>query len=774
MSLIERGKAFAGPLAGALFLAALVAAGQARAADRTETLLDFSEKNQWYACHDQDVLEEYDKIAKDAAYYQYVYRILGEDGGDSDIPLLRQWVAAALFKNGTALVRQGKLAEAVALFDELDRRFADDGGDIAGTALGVPPREWAAAGLNNKGVALARQGRLAEAIAVYDRLHECCGIPFYRKVLPNLDDADRAFYDNSEHWSLTAAAAAMFNKGHLLRQQGKFAEAIAVHDENFAPGEREENAPEGETDGGEAKGMNYYFMAEFLDWLGAHEKGKSLMVWQQVVKALVSKAEMLNEQGNPKAAIAVYDEIAALCFSLYRRSRRSDDALLSDPVLQEEFFKALSRRAEAKYSEDAMSVIELSEMLEWIGGRFENLAARESLAQAFLAWWVRIMAQDGKPGREAVIELYDEARYAPSFRGHPEVREAVSAALLEQAEALRERAEGEECPHCDHDEEKGYYERLYEEFGADRNAAIQARVDRALGALLEIRERQLRDDDDGDDDEDCRGYDELGCIRSIRALIERRGWNRWSRDAGGGLAETRKGSGASAARHDPAEWSGDPREKPVSLSSLSPEEAIKKLKPILVSLFVYAETSIEVHDEIARRFGEDANPEVQRQVGKALLHKGLTLNQREDKASLAEAIAVYDEAARRFANDMDIVGSALANSAEASLILGHNEEAVRRAEALRKLHGVDKYLKAVMTFIIWLADPKTPLQSVLETIHAAGDEPHDWSFREARPVIDSLSGARKKRAECLVEYFEGDYGREVRKDQLQSCMGAVR
>jgi tetratricopeptide (TPR) repeat protein len=206
------------------------------------------------------------------------------------------------------------------------------------------------------------------------------------------------------------------------------------------------------------------------------------------------------------------------------------------------------------------------------------------------------------------------------------------------------------------------------------------------------------------------------------------------------------------------------------LSLLSPEEADRKLKSILIALLLDAykmhdaHESIEGYDEIAQRFGDDQDPEVQKQVGRALLHKGKALNHQADK--LEEAIAIYDDVAQRFGNDMDVT-SALANAAEAALILGRNEEAVQRAKALQAHADADKGDKIIMAFIIWLADPKTPLQHVQKAIQAAGDRTEfHWSFTEVKPFIDNLPKTRKKQAGCFIDYFT----QYASKKELQACL----
>jgi tetratricopeptide (TPR) repeat protein len=119
---------------------------------------------------------------------------------------VRGQVAEALFDKGVALGQEGKCGEAIAVYEEIVRRFgADASPDV---------REWVAAALFNKGATLGQQGKNEEAIAVYEEVVRRFG-------------ADTS--PGMREW----IAAALVNKGVTLEQQGKPGEAIAVYEETI-------------------------------------------------------------------------------------------------------------------------------------------------------------------------------------------------------------------------------------------------------------------------------------------------------------------------------------------------------------------------------------------------------------------------------------------------------------------------------------------------------------------------------------------------------------
>ncbi|MDR1351535.1 MAG: tetratricopeptide repeat protein, partial [Zoogloeaceae bacterium] len=553
MNLIRYDRSFSGFVALALVFALIFATSvaEAQVVGQEETLLDFPEPSHpRYACHDQGVIDEYEKITKDAAFYERLARITGE--GDSVIPLLWQWIATARFKNGVELARQGKFAEATLLFDMLDQRFARDESAASGARGEVPsPREWAAAALNNKGAVLARQGRFAEAIAVYDDLIERYGKPHYNEeILAWREELDKQGVDlseldpNNSVWIRAAVAAARFNKGLALRQQGRLTEALALYDENF----------DWQEDG-----------LDDCSCAGKDPEG-NFLIWQQRLKAQIGKAGIFEQQEKSEEALDLYDKILRQ-FAMVQRLY----PVIPDMLLQEQMIKVVRKRGEVlgkqgEFEREARTYAYLDEILR----PGSNLATRQAVFETLLAWAERSRQRDDQkseflaysslytlfrndedpvirgPFAKAMIEMGDELAVKKGFvpiknvvddivevfnrDKDPAIREQVARAILEWAS------------HDDPMTEESIYEAIYEYFGDDREPAIRALVDQALHRLLEEASRleyrlEQANRSDPDDpiaaiygrkilleqanrsDPDDPGYN----IAELRAILEERG-----------------------------------------------------------------------------------------------------------------------------------------------------------------------------------------------------------------------------------------------------------
>ncbi|MDR1888509.1 MAG: hypothetical protein LBQ81_03880 [Zoogloeaceae bacterium] len=735
-------------------------------ADHGETLLDFPDKQAWCVC--QDAADDYESITKDAVFYEQVYRILG--AGDSKIPLLNRWVAASLFKKGTELIRQGQYAKAIARFDELDRRFAGNDGAARGGNEILLPDEWAFAGLNNKGVALSRQGRFAEALAVYDELIERGSKPPYSAEMMELREAlhkslgdqfDQRYIDeemlglNSNNaWRQGVVAAAAFNKALIFQQQGKQAEALAIYD---AIDQRVRRKNE-EAEGGEAanEDSSAYDLKQYAE-------ENNPLIWLQLIKAQLSKAEILEQQGKTEEVDDVYAKTISLMGRQYHWIDGFYEALAANPApFQELLVKAILKWGEAlgkqgRFALEAVAYESFGEALRWD----DNLATRQTVFAALLKWaetarqredekrelrahelLYQFFYRDEDPAiREQLVRViirmgddFVRAKESPltlDFKGfardkNPANRELIASAFLKWAQAIRQQ-------NGDAEDEIGLYQELYYYFSDDREPAIRAHVEQALRHLLENANQP---DEDGNIDEDVVASI-LNALRELsQAPVE---------EPEKVVADDDADAGSRCC------W--DEARKTESLSLLSPEAASQKLKPILISLFITdMDNSVATYDEIVQRFSEDKDPAVQKQVGRALLHKAMALNHMEDKEKIAEAIDVYDEVVQRFGNEIDVT-AALGNAAEAALIIGRTEEAIARAKTLQAHPDADKKDNAIMAFIIWLADPKTPLQNVQKAIHAADNEEFHWSFKEVTPFINNLPKTRRKQAECFTGYF---------------------
>ena len=511
-----------------------------------------------------------------------------------------------------------------------------------------------------------------------------------------------------------------------------------------------------DVEGGEAKSAPPDAVADAEDGeygLSQYRVEDNPLIWQHLIKAEIGKAEILEQQGKIEAASDVYGDTIFM-MGTYPWTNGYHSLLAENPKLFQELrVKALLKRGALleKHGKFGRVAINYESLGEAIAGD-DNLATRQTVFAALLKWVESTSQSEDKDKEIRAYNLlfkffgHDETPMIreqligitirrgdknPSLQfinfgsfardKNPSIREQIASALLRWAQTAGQQG--------DTDSEIEFYTAIYSYYSDDREPAIRARVDQALRHLLEKISQP-----------DAEGYIDEAYVVEIRALLEARG--KAPVEAPEAVADAADTDLAAAGKGGTE-----------SLSLLSPEAANQKLKPILISLFVAnMDDKIEIYDEIVRRFGDDANPAVQKQIGRALLHKARVLNHQEDKEKIAEAIPLYDEVVQRFGNEMDVTG-ALGNVAEAALIVGRNEEAIARAKVLQKHPDADKQDKAIMAFIIWLADPKTPLQEVQKAIQAAGNEEFHWSFKEVQPVIDSLPKTRGKQAKCFIEYF---------------------
>jgi hypothetical protein len=102
--------------------------------------------------------------------------------------------------------------------------------------------------------------------------------------------------------------------------------------------------------------------------------------------------------------------------------------------------------------------------------------------------------------------------------------------------------------------------------------------------------------------------------------------------------------------------------------------------------------------------------------------------------------------------------------------LGKSREAAQRIRQVQEELTAADWDSAIMAFLLWLAEPQTPEQTMREAIRALPpDVQFDWIFDGIRPFILNLPEPRKARAQCFLAFFERH--RDVGK--LDVCLGAV-
>jgi tetratricopeptide (TPR) repeat protein len=168
--------------------------------------------------------------------------------GESDEPLVQQWLAMALFSKGIPLGALGQFEDEIAVYDDVIARF--------GKSYHPALQEPVAMAMVNKGVRLGMLGRIEDAISVYDDVI----LRFGKINSPTLNDS---------------VAKALVNKGVSLGELGRVEDGIAVYDEVIA----------------------------------RFSKSKELALQEAVVKALFNKGVRLGMLGRIEDAISVYDDV---------------------------------------------------------------------------------------------------------------------------------------------------------------------------------------------------------------------------------------------------------------------------------------------------------------------------------------------------------------------------------------------------------------------------------------------------------------------------------
>ncbi|MDR0717399.1 MAG: tetratricopeptide repeat protein [Azoarcus sp.] len=169
------------------------------------------------------------------------------------------------------------------------------------------------------------------------------------------------------------------------------------------------------------------------------------------------------------------------------------------------------------------------------------------------------------------------------------------------------------------------------------------------------------------------------------------------------------------------------------------------------------DAAMAVYEEIDRRFGQDASLGVRPPIAWALFNKGAALGQQSKPDA---AMAVYDELDRRFGQDASpdarkVIAMAQGNLAEALLVHGRHAEAAQKIRQVRQKVDASDEISAIMPFLLWLAEPQTPLREVRDAIAALSPNVKlSWNFDDVRPLATQLPEPRKTEAQCFIAFFE--------------------
>ena len=221
------------------------------------------------------------------AVYDEVVRRFGE----AEAPALREHVAGALVNKGVALGILNRIKEAIAVCDEVVRRF--------GAAEALALRERVARALVNKGVALGFLNRSEEAIGVYD-------------------EVVRRFGEAEAPALRERVARALFDKGVTLGTLNRSEEEVGVYDEVVRRfGEAEASALREQVAKARVnKGVALGTLDRSEDAIAAYDEvvrrfgeAEAPALREAVAKALVSKGVALGTLNRSEDAIAVYDDV---------------------------------------------------------------------------------------------------------------------------------------------------------------------------------------------------------------------------------------------------------------------------------------------------------------------------------------------------------------------------------------------------------------------------------------------------------------------------------
>ena len=552
--------------------------------------------------------------------------------------------AKELLRKALALAEEGRLQEAVAAWDEVDRRF--------GASDAPSDREQVSLALVNKGKALGRLGQADEASAVWD------------------DVVRRFGADNGEGHPL-AVAEALAGKGGMLSSLNRHTEALAAWNEV------------------------------------ARRFGKSRVpaVEALVVKALIATAVALNTLNRHGEALEACEEVLERCGKTSSSALHGELAVAM--VVRGHALIALNRVDEAMsawstvvgrfWGSDSLRIAEqVASALANVGTALFQSDRLEEALTAFDGVVRRYKASDAPILREAVarslvnrgnvlaalkreaeaLSSWEEAIRRFEASSLPDVAEPYCSALMNKAAALHNEGKPEEALQL--------WANVVERFGADDRSEVltvvaQAQTNR--GALLEQLGRyeealaiwQQIEDRFGTSDEPEWVALVAGCLQ--HKCVD--------------LFELNRTEEALATCNRAVDRFGESN-VPAVVKSVA---GIFVNKGIMLITAQRNEEALAVWDEIERRFGDSDQPGISKQVASALVSKGTTLvrmNRAED------AIEVWSDAVCRFGEDgsplyHEEIATAVLNSVVVLGSLNRADEALEVCDdALRRFGSSDE------------------------------------------------------------------------------------
>ena len=539
--------------------------------------------------------------------------------------------ARELLGKALALAESGRLQEAVAAWDEVDRRF--------GASEKAADREQVSLALVNKGKALGRQGRAEEASAVWD-------------------DVVRRFGVGDGEGHPLAVATALASKGGMLGNLNRHMEALAAWNE-VARRYGKSPAPELQT---------------------------------PVANALLGRAVALDALNRPREALRTCDEMlerfgktgspahhAELAVAMVVRGHalialnRVDEAIDAWSAVVERFGRSDSPRV---LEQVASAHANIGTGLFRSGRLEEALAAFDEVVRSYKASDAPILRETVARSfvnrgnlltalkREAeALTSWEEAIRCFEAGGLPDVAAPYCNALMNRAAALHNAGRSEEGLQL--------WAEVVERFGADDRpelftAVAQAQTNR--GALLEQLGRYEEALAVWQHVEDCFGTSDLPeRVALVAGAFQHRCADLFE------LGRTEE----ALATCDRAVNRFGESNVPAVVESVA---GIFVNKGIVLVTTHRNEEALAVWDEIERRFGDSDEPGILKHLASALVSKGTTLvhmNRAED------AVGVWNDVVRRFGEG----GSPLYHEEIATAVLN-------RVVVLSSLNRPDEALEA--------------------------------------------------------------------------------
>ena len=358
-------------------------------------------------------------------------------------PAVLALVAEGIFNKGTILDKMDKPQDAIAVFDNLYQRFGVDRAPAV--------RELVASGLYNTGNILARLGEFEAAISMFSQL-------------------DQRFGTATEDGVLNRVARGLVGIGTMLGRLGQFEEEIGVYDSidkrfalNASQGIREEVAAalanKGIAFGLLGKSEEAIAVCNDLDQRFGSDSAPR--VREMVAKGLFNKGYRNVELGKHAEGIAIYSEV---------NQRYGND---TEPRVREQVIKVLSNWS---YTLNLLSrfdeAVAITQEIDQRFGSDIEPRIRVQVVNALSDRGLRLGAL-GKVQEE--ISVYDEIDQRFGQDAAPEVRDLVCKVLNFKGYKLGQQGK--------YGEAVTVYQKIDERFREDTSPSSRVLVASALNAI---------------------------------------------------------------------------------------------------------------------------------------------------------------------------------------------------------------------------------------------------------------------------------------------------